>query len=44
LHGAELTIDSQLGAGTVVRIGFGAARVLEPVVRLAPPSLFARAS
>ncbi|MGB8182348.1 MAG: ATP-binding protein, partial [Stellaceae bacterium] len=44
LHGAELAIDSQLGVGTVVRIGFGAARVLEPVVRLAPASLLARAS
>ena len=44
LHGAELTIDSQLGVGTVVRIAFGAARVLEPVARLARASLLARAS
>jgi len=40
LHGAELTIDSELGTGTVVRIGFGAARVLEP----ARTGLLARAS
>jgi two-component system cell cycle sensor histidine kinase PleC len=37
LHGAELAIDSRLGAGTAVRIRFAADRVLEPVLR-APPS------
>jgi len=44
LHGAALTIDSRLGAGTVVRIGFGAARVLEPMPRPARAGLLARAS
>ncbi|MDE2165277.1 MAG: histidine kinase [Alphaproteobacteria bacterium] len=40
LHGAELAIDSRLGAGTAVRIRFAAERVLEPALR---PAL-ARAS
>ncbi|HKR18672.1 MAG TPA: ATP-binding protein [Stellaceae bacterium] len=44
LHGAKLAIESRLGAGTVVRIGFGAARVLEPAARPAHVSLLARAS
>ncbi|HEV2160615.1 MAG TPA: ATP-binding protein [Stellaceae bacterium] len=44
LHGAALAIDSRLGAGTVVRINFGAARVLEPVARPAQTGLLARAS
>lgn len=44
LHGAALTIDSELGSGTVVRIGFGAARVLEPVTRPAQAGRLARAS
>ncbi len=44
LHGATLAIDSRLGAGTVVRIGFGAARVLEPAARPARANRLARAS
>src|SRR5215469_6683484 len=44
LHGAALAIDSRLGAGTVVRIGFGAARVLEPAARPANVVRIARAS
>jgi two-component system, cell cycle sensor histidine kinase PleC len=44
LHGAALKIDSRLGAGTVVRIGFGAARVLEPAKRPMRADRLARAS
>ena len=33
LHGAAFTIESRLGAGTVVCIRFGAERVLEPACR-----------
>ena len=43
LHGANLAIESRLGAGTTVRVRFGAERVLEPARRPARPAL-ARAS
>lgn len=36
LHGAELAIESRLGAGTSVRIRFGAERVLAPALRISP--------
>src|SRR5487761_1011848 len=43
LHGANLAIESRLGAGTTVRVRFGVERVLEPARRPARPAL-ARAS
>jgi two-component system, cell cycle sensor histidine kinase PleC len=42
LHGAELAIDSRLGAGTAVHIRFGADHVLEPALPASPA--LARAS
>jgi len=36
LHGSGFAIDSRLGAGTAVRIHFGAERVLQPAVPAAP--------
>ena len=44
LHGAKLAIESRLGAGTTVRIRFGAERVLEPARPVRTGAALARAS